>query len=52
MLLSMFDKVVLIYNHFINTLSIEPTLKQILPIDDDFSEKENNSNVKYILYRN
>ena len=36
------DKVVLIYNHFINTLSIQPTLKQILPIEDDFSEKEGN----------
>ena len=41
------DKVVLIYNHFINTLSIEPTMKQILPINDDFSNNENNNNHIY-----
>jgi F-type H+-transporting ATPase subunit gamma len=41
------DKVVLIYNHFINTLSIEPTMKQILPINDDFSKNENNNNHIY-----
>ncbi len=41
------DKVVLVYNHFVNTLSIVPTLKQILPIEDDFSEKEKNNNHIY-----
>lgn len=42
------DKVVLIYNHFINTLSIEPSLKQILPIKEDFNKKDNlNSNHIY-----
>ena len=41
------DKVVLVYNHFVNTLSIVPTIKQILPIEDDFSEKENNNNHSY-----
>ena len=39
------DKVVLVYNHFVNTLSIVPTLKQILPIEDDFSEKEQNNHI-------
>lgn len=44
------DKVVLIYNHFINTLSIEPSMKQILPIEEDFnyeSNKQDNSNHIY-----
>lgn len=41
------DRVVLIYNHFKNTLSIEPSLKQILPIVDDFSEIESNNNHIY-----
>ncbi len=41
------DKVVLIYNHFVNTLSIAPTMKQILPINDDFSKNENNNNQFY-----
>lgn len=35
------SKVVLVYNHYVNTLSIQPTLKQILPINDDFSIGEN-----------
>lgn len=39
------DKVVLVYNHFVNTLSIVPTLKQILPIEDDFSEKEQRNHI-------
>lgn len=44
------DKVVLIYNHFINTLSIEPSMKQILPIEENFnyeSNKQDNSNHIY-----
>lgn len=40
-------KVVMIYNHFKNTLSIEPTTKQILPIVDDFSEGEHENNQFY-----
>jgi F-type H+-transporting ATPase subunit gamma len=41
------NKVVMIYNHFVNTLTIEPTTKQILPINDDFSNNENNANHIY-----
>lgn len=41
------DKVVMVYNHFKNTLSIEPTMKQILPIQDDFSGNENSNNQFY-----
>ena len=33
-----FDKVVLIYNHFVNTLKIEPSVKTILPIKKDFEQ--------------
>lgn len=40
------DRVVILYNHFKNTLSIIPTEKQILPVEDDFSEME--SNTKHI----
>lgn len=41
------NKVVMIYNHFVNTLTIEPTTKQILPINDDFSNNEINTNHIY-----
>lgn len=41
-----FDKVVLVYNHFVNTLKIEPSLKTILPIKKDF-EENNKINVSY-----
>lgn len=41
------DKVVLIYNHFVNTLSIVPTEKQILPIEDNFSDKVDETNHIY-----
>lgn len=34
------DQVVMVYNHFRNTLSIEPTLKVILPIQNDFTGKK------------
>lgn len=34
------DQVVMVYNHFRNTLSIEPTLKVILPIQNDFKNKK------------
>lgn len=35
-----FDKVVLVYNHFVNTLKIEPSVKTILPIKRDFEQNE------------
>ena len=41
------SKVVLVYNHYVNTLSIQPTLKQILPINDDFSNNEISTNHIY-----
>lgn len=41
-----FDKVVLIYNHFVNTLKIEPSVKTILPINKEF-ESDNNITVNY-----
>lgn len=42
-----FDKVVLVYNHFVNTLKIEPSLKTILPIKKDFEENKINVNYEY-----
>lgn len=33
------DEVVLIYNHFVNTLRIEPSLKTILPIQETFQNE-------------
>ena len=41
------DRVVMVYNHFKNTLSIEPTEKQILPVENDFDEVETNKNNIY-----
>ena len=40
------DQVIMVYNHFKNTLVIEPTLKTILPIQNDF-KKKNNINKMY-----
>ena len=40
-----FDKVVLVYNHFVNTLKIEPSVKTILPIKKDF--EQNNTVAQY-----
>ncbi len=42
-----FDKVVLIYNHFINTLSILPSLKTILPIENDFEGSSLKANYEF-----
>ena len=35
-----FDSLVLVYNHFVNTLKIVPTLQQVLPIAPDFEADE------------
>ena len=35
-----FDSLVLVYNHFVNTLKIVPTLPQVLPIAPDFEADE------------
>ena len=35
------DEVILVYNHFVNTLKIEPTLKSILPIKQEFHQHNN-----------
>lgn len=42
------DQVVMVYNHFRNTLSIEPTLKTILPIQNDFQTKNDKKETNQI----
>lgn len=42
-----FDKVVLVFNHFVNTLKIEPSLKTILPIKKDFEENNDKMAINY-----
>ena len=41
------DEVIVIYNHFINTLKIEASTFKILPIENDFEEKEFNKNYEF-----
>ena len=42
-----FDEVVVIYNHFINTLKIEASTFRILPIENDFDTNESSLNKNY-----
>ena len=42
-----FDEVIVVYNHFINTLRIEASQFRILPIENDFEENESSLNKNY-----
>ena len=42
-----FDEVVVIYNHFVNTLKIEPSTFRLLPIENDFEESKASLNKNY-----
>ncbi len=39
------DQVVMVYNHFVNTLIIEPTMKTILPVDNNFTNDKTINNL-------
>ncbi len=43
-----FDKVIMIYNQFKNVATQEVTAEQLLPIENDFEEDTDSSNVDYI----
>lgn len=42
-----FDEVIVLYNHFVNTLKIEPTMKKILPIQEEFEGNGLNKNYEF-----
>ena len=42
-----FDCVIVVYNHFVNTLKIEPSTFRILPIENDFEKGDFNKNYEF-----
>ena len=42
-----FDEVIVVYNHFVNTLKIEPSTFRILPIENDFEKGDFNKNYEF-----
>ncbi len=41
------DEVNVVYNHFVNTLKIEPTVKRILPIENNFEQNQMVKNYEF-----
>ncbi len=39
------DQVIMVYNHFVNTLVIEPTMKTILPVENNFTKEQKINNL-------
>lgn len=39
------DEVIMIYNHFVNTITITPTMKKILPIEENFETNDKKRNI-------
>lgn len=42
-----FQEVIVVYNHFVNTLKIEPSTFRILPIENDFEKGDFNKNYEF-----